>query len=117
MSDMSLHTPGPWRDIGLMPHEDDPENGERFVVQVLEGRDCGYGVACALPCGTPDKNPDRTSANARLIALAPELLDLIRTMLIAIDGESIANTSHEDSCGVLADAARELITKAAGGAA
>jgi hypothetical protein len=57
--------------------------------------------------------PDR-KANARLIATAPELFDIVTAVLEAIDTNAIANTSMEDSTGVLADFCRMAIAKVNG---
>ena len=62
---MSKHTPGPWK-IGATP-----PNGEQTI-----GTQQGLMVAVATTgANTP------TEANARLIAAAPELLDLLNKVL------------------------------------
>jgi hypothetical protein len=55
-----------------------------------------------------------SKANSRLIAAAPELLDVAIAVFRACDEDLIDNTSHEDSVGVLLDAARDVIAKATG---
>lgn len=79
---MTRHTPGPWFDHGF--HADGVD-GERVIAQG-DGKHGGYAVACALPCGEPDKLPDLTAANARLIAAAPELLEALMALLAEVDG-------------------------------
>lgn len=56
-------------------------------------------------------------ANARLIATAPELLDLAQAVLRAAAEDLITNTSDEDTTGVLLDFARLTVAKATGLAA
>lgn len=70
------HTPGPWMDCGF---HDDGVDGER-VIASPDGERMGYAVACVLPCGEPDMKPQLTLANARLIAAAPEMLEMLRSL-------------------------------------
>ena len=102
-----LHTPGPWIDIGTMQSTDDPHNGERFIVQALNGLDYGYVVGCALPCGDPDSTPERTLANARLIASAPELLEVLERLVCVFGGDDYEHFASIQS-------ARQVIAKATG---
>lgn len=63
-------TPGPWLDHGF---HDDGVDGERVIAQ-HRGEAMGYAVASVLPCGEPDTWPERTEANAQLIAAAINFL-------------------------------------------
>lgn len=68
--------------------------------------DSTYVADCA-PLGGPDAGRPEQVANARLIAAAPELLDLLQRF-VAMDGRN--NLSH------LKDMARVIIAKATGAA-
>lgn len=106
---MSKHTPGEWRRIGrlvyvLMPagwSKGVEQFKNRITITVSHDREC------------PEEEAE---ACARLIAAAPDLLDLATALLSAIEMFAITNTSDEDTIGVLSDAAREVIDKAQGAA-
>lgn len=103
----SKFTPGPWMASGTKalgvaevtaPEQDHP----RFYI-------------CSIPYSpTPPPNPDR-EANARLIAAAPDLLEVCRRLLVEPD-ETFANPDK-----VLAElvpiwkAAKAAVAKATGG--
>ncbi|WWA79547.1 hypothetical protein Kintu_gp55 [Xanthomonas phage Kintu] len=70
---MNRYTPGPWS-IG----ETDPDTAEIEIVS--EGRP----YICLVLPGAVD---DRTEANARLIAAAPELLEALTEIVAAADGD------------------------------
>lgn len=67
-------TPGPWN---YWPHAlHDPENGEpRYVVGPREF----HTVADVRPGNSEDGLPEQTEANARLIAAAQEMLEILQT--------------------------------------
>lgn len=109
------HTAGPW------------------VVQALETNHHGYdwptfcvrnkpGNHCLAVVGVVDRaTADQNTANARLIATAPELLELCRTVLIRLDvehAERIAKgeTTPHFICAALRNDLRAAIAKATGGA-
>lgn len=83
----TAHTPGPWRvspkGAYVMTHE---KKNTAFVMEA------------------------NRSANASLIAAAPELLDALQTMLAAVDADRIPGI------GLATDKARAAIAKAEGSA-
>lgn len=97
------HTPGPWRYEKANPS---PTTGEHLIA----GAKPGY-LAEIRDCGSGD-----VSANARLIAAAPDLLACLRQLVKDADdtGESLKvwYAAHPHL-----EAAREAIAKATGGAA
>lgn len=95
------YTPGPWEDVGAN------KDGERCIYGADDS-----AVAVTIPVGNPDSKLQRSEANARLIAAAPMLLELAEAIFSAADNGNIANTSDEDSVGVLLDAARAAIAAA-----
>lgn len=99
------HTPGPWIAVG------------RWVEHVSDG----VGDICNCDPSSMDqehlgRSSEECMANARLIACALELLELVIALRDAIERELIVNPAMEDSTGVLFDGANELIAKATGGA-
>lgn len=94
---MSAHTPGPWR---VKKATVRGEVNEWYVT------DDG-GVAVIASCVT-DTAGEPSEANARLIAAAPELLEVIDGLLNALPSA----TAHP-----AIKAARAAIAKATGGAA
>ena len=81
---MSKHTPGPW--IAAGPSFGDPL--PRYTTEIVTEREDEDGAAtsiCELPFHHHD---DENEANARLIAAAPELLELLR--------EAAGYTRHPD---------------------
>ena len=103
---MSGHTPGPWIVAKHLACFDGDQ-----VTSVMSSHDLDGGTV-VWPSGF--RNTDNAKANARLIAAAPALLDVVQALLLAIDGWHITNTSDEDSVGVLADFARAALAAAAG---
>lgn len=87
------HTPGTWELWGRPDPSQVIAAPGTFVAQTVGGNDV---------------------ANARLIAAAPDLLELATALLSAIEKFAITNTSDEDTIGVLSDAAREVIAAATG---
>ena len=81
------HTPGPWRKCGgATPHYTGIHSKAGYIV---------YGMAdnCDTEHGKPIKCPgfDEQRANARLIAAAPEMLELLK--LIVDDNEMYGETA------------------------
>lgn len=105
---MSKHTTGPWVDYGF--HEDGID-GERIIAQI-GGHERGYAVACVLPCGEPDTDPQLTEANARLIATAPELLSALTEAFVRL--KEIETCNDISIPYELREAARSAIAKATG---
>lgn len=108
---MSKHTPGPWRVSKQRPH--------------MVERDIEPGVATVATC----HDPSRASADAHLIAAAPDLLEACAQF---IDIESINGgmTGKKTICGYCGDSwphtlnmrcpyhmAKVALAKAEGGAA
>lgn len=89
-SKRAKHTPGPWS------YEHD--NGERFYLTGPGGEDIIWGCGC---CGSPLLGEQRQGAvvreaNARLIALAPRLLEALESAMAFIDCHvSDPDLSHE----------------------
>lgn len=88
---VSQHTPGPWHAGCFLDATSKCQCtfilsegycGSIAVVSVDNGKSIGDG-------GNDSPPLDEARANARLLAAAPELLDLLRHMLGAIDGNSI----------------------------
>jgi hypothetical protein len=92
------HTPGPWKIVE-----------QRFPVCIIEGEDgtCVVGNVSGQP------GLDGQTANARLIAAAPELLEALRDCLATLDGLKRHNTNCDY---VAAIQARAAIAKAERGA-
>lgn len=62
-------TPGPWF-----------EHREGFSTVYIEARIGGGMIQEVAACGTCDKGSDQQSANAKLIAAAPELLEALQDL-------------------------------------
>ena len=102
---MIKHTAAPWRvenETDIVGFENDPAN------------DCVGPVDIAQVY--PRTVPNRTEANARLIAAAPELLEFAESYIGMFCGYQITNTSDakHDATGWLRDMARDAIDKATG---
>lgn len=93
---MSKHTPGPWRYDRC---NGSPTTGEHMIA----GGKPGY-LAEVRDCGSGD-----VSANARLIAAAPDLLEACKRMI----GSLGVMVCDADSCGDIVFA-RAAIAKATG---
>lgn len=76
-----LYTPGPWYSINIGT-EDEPMMMVRAAPQ--------HEVAI---CATGDSPQEMETANARLIAAAPELLDALKAALLNVRAQAIANDS------------------------
>lgn len=98
---MSDNTPGPW----LFNHNNNWKTNP-FSITVRKP-----GVHSATVANIPTRMtipPQEQQANARLIAAAPELLDMLTKLIGAID------RMPSNPADGLADEARELIAKATG---
>ncbi len=98
---MNKFTPGPWH------------TGEFEYKIVIYGADCFYLGSVSSPI--PDYlicEDEVTQANARLIAAAPELLDVCEQLLYIIDIYSEEIDGKEAS--ITANHARFIIAKAKG---
>lgn len=98
---MADHTPGPWKWW---------TSNSLMRLTADRGRDGGVLSAVRRSDGFADI--EVSDANARLIAAAPDLMEVVQALITCADEDFIANTSHQDSLGVLADAARAAIAKA-----
>jgi len=91
------HTPGPWALL-------DRAENSRTLTHITNGAH----IVCTLGTTRTDGSPNH-SANANLIAAAPDLLCALRFLLadyVAIEGETLTGSS------VPADMARAAIAKA-----
>jgi hypothetical protein len=77
---MSKHTPGPWKQRGLVVMEDSPR--QMFVADVF--------------VNTPG---DEAEANARLIAAAPDLLAACLQALCWFDSDEEPSYEHDQMVG------------------
>ena len=96
----TLHTPGNWNRL------DRPENSlddSRILTHITNGSHiiCTLGTACTD--GSPNHTP-----NARLIASAPDLLQVVADYILLCD--------LHDYVGAVPDAARAALRKAKGDA-
>lgn len=94
---MSKHTQGPWTTQGRTIHNllyDEPLGDRNAIASI------------------PDANPE-SHANARLIAVAPELLWALREIVNQMDqgGQGSTQVFNRDAC---ISAARRVIAKATG---
>jgi len=99
---MSAHTPGPWRDIGGCGHvfaevDWDDQSVDRVIVM--------------SQLASVDTSRKTWEANARLIAAAPELLEALKEIIAAADGDGWNQLDASFAT------ARAAIAKAEGGAA
>ena len=74
---MSKHTPGPWKCGQYLGHS--------FWVVHTDVGDRGRGMDIVE--GVAGLTPEQRLANARLIAAAPELLDALKEIVDAADGD------------------------------
>lgn len=107
----SSHTPGPWE---IVDSYCDPNTS--WTLRQFNGGKLGLYI------GSVDKSIPSSSANARLIAAAPELLEALEAMLdIAVPDR--ANIRPHEDCGCYScraynviEQARAAIARAKGGA-
>ena len=97
---MNKHTPGPWRII---------ERPESTVWIQGQQDENGYREVCTLPNYLLLQR-EKTEANARLIAAAPELLEALKACVHAMD-----SATRFDGNTRPFDDARAAIAKATGG--
>lgn len=111
---MSGHTQGPWEawcdNHGEYAANVEREGGERLPFDVCAGDEAivtVYGFS------------EESSANARLIAAAPELLDALEEVALVLAGIIAASEDRESArlAGDPYERARAAIAKATGGAA
>jgi hypothetical protein len=100
---MSAHTPGPWI------HYDDSQDGKTNRHEIAARGKTIAHIYCSVP--------DQDSANARLIAAAPDLLDSVRKAIETFDDlERVLRLFQRaitaDACKVAADSMRETLHKA-----
>jgi hypothetical protein len=79
--------------------------------------DAPSGPVCQLLWPTLRRSEDETKANASLIAAAPELLELVQTIVRLADGRHWSGNLILDENSPLMGAARDLIAKTTGAAA
>ena len=103
MGQKAAHTPGPWR---YCRENGSPTTGQHMIA----GATPGY-LAQVRDCGSGD-----VQANARLIAAAPDLLEIARAIVAVCDSGKHADMACMEG-SPLVDAARDAIAKAEGGAA
>lgn len=119
---MGKHTPGPWETpLDTWADYGDSETGHLYSVPVYE-----EGGERRIACAFHDGVLTEVQADARLIAAAPELLEVLETSLdtmrAIIDQKAILNVSHISDGGDLLrkvlhaeiERARTAIAKATG---
>lgn len=109
------HTPGPWL-VGPLAGRDDANGNDERVIHLYDG---GPVIATAWPMGEDFDRTDapEREANARLIAKAPELLELIRAYLNATSRTGVSAVLVDKAALDRADeAARALLAEIDGGA-
>lgn len=98
------HTPGPWQ----LTRQHDREGG----IPISYG---GYRVATAhLRSGAARGDNAEQDANGRLIAVAPELLTLLKRAVEVMDADGIIYGDCDDEPLDVLSAAREAIARAEG---
>ena len=93
---MSAYTPGPW--IALPSEPDDAG----FIVQPIQSSTT-FGLIGEVYGGTMLRE---SAANGRLVAAAPELLDVLKAALqqVGCDGDLCLYQWHEDARAAIAKA-------------
>lgn len=89
---MSAHTPGPWH---VMPQVDPSR------LDIQEKDDAGYAVASAW--GGGNVMEEAMQSNARLIAAAPRMLDLLKRVVAIADGKAVDRLMEDDARAILRD--------------
>ena len=100
MKNTTKHTPGPWK---LLHHDTGQHDGDRGVYGP------GNEFICSMNGGPNDDS--ETLANARLIAMGPELLEHLKRL---VTGVNYSKVSRTDLLSLSAEAI-EIIKKAEGG--
>lgn len=106
----AAHTPGPWAVDG----DDTLENGNFVGVYVAKAGDGRIGQTFSNCLVTSD---DECRANARLIAVAPDLLEMLRVSVTLLKKVTPSGDAASDELLTLTIEVSELaIAKAEGGA-
>lgn len=101
------YTPGPWIADGKLVHA---ENGS--ALYIAECQNVGVGERWS---GTDYASEPHAEANARLIAAAPELLEVLESIEMRLDAFNEAQRDMPaDSVWVCLEKARAAIAKAKG---
>lgn len=95
-------TPGPWF-----------EHREGFSTVYVEARLRAGVIQEVAACGPTEAGAEAQSANARLIAAAPELLDALQDFMSASSGNT-QSCGHDFECICRFDKAKAAIAKALG---
>lgn len=101
---MSQHTPGPWT-LQELPHQHGFRKGVTYAVR--DARNC-----CLAQVGHVDAIHDgaESKANARLIALAPAMREMLALVTDAYEeAYSVAYPLHDTSPSVIIPRARTLL--------
>lgn len=108
MEQKAAHTPGPWQIEWNVA-----QGGEGHYI--TDSNDMGELSRIAAVLFHDDADGE-TRANARLIAAAPDLLEIARAIVAVCDSGKHADMACMEG-SPLVDAARDAIAKAEGGAA
>ena len=108
MEQKAAHTPGPW-----LIEWNAAQGGEGHYI--TDSKDMGELSRIAAVLFHDDAD-NETRANARLIAAAPDLLEIARAIVAICDTGKYADMACMEG-SPLVDAARDAIAKAEGGAA
>lgn len=100
------HTPGPWASDGL-----EVWGTHAMRINLTSG---GTPRIAVCDAHTDAEREFPAEANARLIAAAPELLEVLKTIVRAADGRTIPGNLILDENSPLMEAARDAITKVLG---
>ena len=107
---MSKHTPGPWFVVNV---GDDDEPMYSVKAARIAGKEPRHEVAL---CATGDSPQEMETANARLIAAAPEMLEVLKAWVALADeavqtyGEDMVHPKERE----VIRSARAVIAKAGG---
>ena len=93
---MTQHTPGPWQVNKKL----------KFSVEAVAD---GQGINLIAECCDPDgiRSVGEDSANARLIAAAPDLLSALELLLAAYEGKRLLPSHFEQTRAAIANAKGE----------
>jgi len=109
---MSKHTQGKWKVHPVRNYVLNSNKPDNYVVRCWDDTQDTIAIARMVTFSDGKRDMDEVEANANLIASAPEMLELIKTvkpLLKDIIWKSKENLSFEDY-------ANQLIAKAEGGA-
>jgi hypothetical protein len=116
---VSAHTPGPWMIDLETANSTDPLVMELLVVAKCPRDKQEFIVAEVYGIDAAGDHDERSQANARLIAAAPELLGALRALLSVAPARAPAAgllVGAEEKHSAAIKAARAAIAKATGGA-